>query len=432
MNISILSVFPELYEQFLKTSLIARAQEKKHIVIDCDSFFSFVAPKERIDAPTYGPGAGMLIRPEVIQKALEAKEQSYGPAFKIFFSPQGKKVDQCVLGQLADIFMNQKHLMVVAGRYEGMDARVEERYADMILSIGDFVLMGGDIPAMIVLEGMLRLVPEIVGKKESIERESFVGPFVDYPEYTEPLIWEGMEVPEIVRSGNHAAIEKWRKEKAAEKTVLEHFDWLRSYPMSSEDKNLAEYYIPPHYAALLHSEVLLPDERVGTTSVTSIDIHDGARSAKTYGLKNYFIVTPLEDQQKIVKTLLDFWQKGVGKEYNLSRYHAIKSVELMSSLHDVKTAIEEREGQKPLLIATSARPGDHKHMVNYFDQSLVWEQKRPVLLIFGTGKGLSEDILSECDYLLMPIEGFSDFNHLSVRSAMAIVFDRWLGVNLKH
>ncbi len=432
MNISILSVFPELYDQFLKTSLIARAQEKEHIAINCDSFFSFVAPKERIDAPTYGPGPGMLSRPDVVQKAIEAKQEHHGPAFKIFFSPQGKKVDQRVLAKLADIFLQKKHLMIVAGRYEGMDARVEEHYADMILSVGDFVLMGGDVPAMMILEGMLRLIPDIVGKKESIERESFVGPFVDYPEYTEPLVWQGMEVPEIVRSGNHAAIEQWRSEKAAEKTVMEHFDWLRSSQMSSEEKTLAQQHIPPHYAALLHTDVLLPDERVGTTSVTSIDIHDGARSAKTYGLKNYFIVTPLEDQWKIVGTLLDFWQKGVGKEYNISRYQAVKSVQLANSLQEVVATIQRREGQKPLIIGTSARLVAHKQVISYYDQSLVWHHKRPVLLLFGTGRGLSEQILSQCDYLLMPIEGFPEYNHLSVRSAMSIVFDRWLGINIKQ
>ena len=312
MNISILSVFPELYDQFLKTSLIAHAQEKGKITIDCDSF-SFVAPKERIDAPTYGPGPGMLIRPEVVQKAIESHEQQKGRAFRIFFSPQGTKVDQRLLKHLAGICLTQSHLMLIAGRYEGMDARVEEYYADMILSVGDFVLMDGDLPAMMVLEGLLRLIPDIVGKKESVERESFVGPFVDWPEYTQPVVWQGMEVPEIVRSGNSTAIEQWRTNQAAQKTVREHFDWLRSCQMSENEKNLAQRHIPSHYAALLHSEVLLPDGSIGTTSVTSLDIHDGARSAKTYGLKGYFIVTPLYDQQKIARTLLDFWQKGVGK-----------------------------------------------------------------------------------------------------------------------
>lgn len=432
MNISILSVFPELYDQFLKTSLIARAQEKGHVAIECDSFFSFVAPKERIDAPTYGTGPGMLIRPEIVQKAIEAHEQKKGRAFRIFFSPQGTKVDQHVLKHLAEICLTQKHLMIVAGRYEGMDARVEDYYADIVLSVGDFVLMGGDLPAMMVLEGILRLVPDIVGKKESVERESFVGPFVDYPEYTQPVIWQGMQVPEIVRSGNHAALEQWRLEQAVQKTVLEHFDWLRSCRMSHDEKKLASRYIPPHYAALMHSEIVLPNGFVGTTSVTSLDIHDGARSAKTYGLKGYFIVTPLSDQQKIARTLLDFWQKGFGKEYNIHRHEAVNLVDIMTTLDEVCAAIEQKEGAKPLIVATSARLVEHDRVVSFYDQKVVWKEKRPVLFLFGTGKGLSEALLARSNFLLMPIEGFSDFNHLSVRSAIAVVFDRWLGINLKR
>jgi tRNA (guanine37-N1)-methyltransferase len=432
MNISLLSVFPELYDQFLKTSIIARAQEKKIINVQVDSFFSFVEPKKRIDAPTFGPGAGMLIRPEVVERAIEDKEKKYGKAFKIFFSPQGQKLDQRLLQKILNQAQDMNHIMTIAARYEGMDARVEEHYADLVISIGDFVLMGGDLPAMVLLEGMVRLIPHVVGKKESIERESFTGPFVDFPEYTEPVVWHCMEVPEMVRSGNHAAIDHWRQEKAAEKTVMQHFDWLRSHHMTNHQKHLAASYIPPHYAALIHNDVLLPNNQIGNTSVTSLDIHDGARSAKTYGLKNYFIVTQLKDQQKVVGMFLDFWQKGGGREYNPQRSKAVDSVRIAHDVTAVIEMIQKNEGKKPLLIATSAREIEHKRMLSYYEQGIVWQEKRPVLFLFGTAQGLSDHILDQCDYILMPLEGFSDFNHLSVRSAMAIVFDRWLGINLKE
>ncbi|MGE0207280.1 MAG: tRNA (guanosine(37)-N1)-methyltransferase TrmD [Candidatus Babeliales bacterium] len=431
MNISIVSVFPELYQPFFSTSLLKRVQEKGIISFDVADYFSFVAPKERIDAPSFGPGAGMLLRPEVVQKAIESQEGKFGKSFKIFFSPQGKKVDQSLLKTLAPTLMQQKHIMLMPARYEGMDSRVEEHYADLVLSVGDFVVMGGDIPAMLFLEGMLRLIPDVVGKQESVERDSFMGPFVDYPEYTEPLEWQGMKVPEIIRSGHHAAIEQWRQEQAAQKTVLHHFDWLRSKVATQEQKKLAERFIPAHYAALMHSDVVLGPEQVGASSVTSIDIHDGSRSCKTYGLKNYFIVTPLKDQQAIVRTLLDFWHGSQGQDYNPSRAKAVKQVELVSTLDEVLAAIEKKEGKKPLLIATSAKRTDGR-LVHYFDQEKVWAQSRPILLLFGTAKGLSKAVLDRCDYILGPIEGFSDFNHLSVRSAMAVVLDRWLGINIKE
>jgi tRNA (guanine37-N1)-methyltransferase len=432
MNISIVSVFPELYQSFLQTSLIKRAQQKGLVSFDVDAFFSYAQPKERIDGHSFGPGAGMLIKPEIVQAAIEQKERKHGPAFKIFFSPQGKKLDQRLLHKMAMILQEKKHMMLLPARYEGMDARVEEFYADEIISVGDFVVMGGDLPAMLFLEGMLRLVPDIVGKVESVERDSFYGPFVDYPEFTEPVTWQGLTVPDIVRSGNHAAIEKWRQNMAAEKSVMEHFDWVRSHTMNQQQKRLVASYIPSHYAALMHTDVLLPDGQVGTTSVTSIDIHDGARSSTTYGLKNYFIVTPLKDQQNIVGTLLDFWKTGPGKAYNIHRYQAVQAVELLNNLDEVIAAIEKKEGQKPLLIGTSALTERSKNLITYYDQAKVWEEKRPVLLIFGTGKGLSPALLDRCDFTLLPVEGFTDFNHLSVRSAMAIIFDRWLGINSKE
>jgi len=109
--------------------------------------------------------------------------------------------------------------MLIASRYEGLDARVESYYADEVVSVGNFVVMGGDIPAMLLIEGLLRFIPGIVGKEESVQLDSFSGAFVDYPEYTRPIVWKDMTVPEIIRSGNHAAIESWRQEQAAQITV---------------------------------------------------------------------------------------------------------------------------------------------------------------------------------------------------------------------
>jgi tRNA (guanine37-N1)-methyltransferase len=429
MKISILSVFPQLYKPFLETSLVARAQEQKLVQFNLADFFSFVAPKERIDAPTFGHGAGMLIKPEVVQKTIEAQEQKHGPAYKIFFSPHGKKLDQFLLQEIAKEANKKDHLMLVPARYEGMDARVEEYYADQIISIGDFVLMGGDLPAMILLEGLLRLIPGVVGKTESVHQDSFSGPFVDYPEYTAPVVWQDKAVPEVLRSGNHAEIAKWRSEQAVKRSVTGHFDWLRTYPLSQEQKQLVASAIPSHYVSLMHNEIQLDGGRVGTTSVTSLDIHDIARSAKTYGIKKYFIVTELLDQQKIVRKLLDFWQTGSGIEYNASRHEAVQQVELKDTFEAAVNAIEEKEGKKPIIIATSARTIGQAKQITYHDQGQIWAQNRPILLIFGTGKGLSQRLLDKCDYLLIPVEGLPSYNHLSVRSAVAIILDRWLGLS---
>ena len=412
--------------------MIKRAQEKNVVTFDLADFFSFVAPKERIDAPTFGHGAGMLIKPEVVAKAIESKEAVHGKAYKIFFSPHGKKLDQSLLRTIANQLADKKHLLLVAARYEGMDARVEQEYADQVISIGDYVLMGGDLPAMVFLEGLLRHMPGVVGKQESVESDSFSGPLVDHPEYTEPVVWHDIEVPEVLRSGNHAAIAAWRTNQALERTVIGHFDWFRAQQISMPLKKQALERIPHHYVALMHNDVITGDgDRVGTTSVTSLDMHDIARSAKTYGIKHYYLVTQLLDQQKIVKKLLDFWQTGSGVEYNASRHSAVKQVDVIPSFDHVLQDIEQKEGLKPLVVATSARLVDHQRQITFFDQEVVWSQKRPVLFIFGTGKGLSQAILDRCDFLLVPVGGMSEYNHLSVRSAVAIILDRWLGLNSK-
>jgi tRNA (guanine37-N1)-methyltransferase len=434
MTVSIVTLFPDLYKPFLDTSIVKRAQEQQKVAFEITSLFSYVAPKERVDAPTFGHGSGMLIRPDVVERAINAREAASGKAYKIFFSPQGEKVDADVLKELYRICQEKKHLMLLPARYEGMDSRVEHYYADKVISIGDFVLMGGDLPAMMVLEGLLRFIPGVVGKQESVEQDSFMGAFVDYPEYTAPVEWKGIKVPEVIRSGNHKEIARWRKEMAARKSALEHFEWVRSHPLSAEEKKLVESYIPPHYAILMHNQVILPNEQEGCTSVTSLDIHDIARSACTYGLKGYFIVTPLADQQKIIKKLLSFWASPEGEEYNPHRHSALERVFVVSSLDEALAGIVEQEAATPLLMGTSARAGEfehHQNAVTYYDQKKVWALNRPVAFIFGTGRGLAQSVLMRCDFMLPPVKGFAEFNHLSVRSAAAIVFDRWLGSTIK-
>ncbi|KKP29876.1 MAG: tRNA (guanine-N(1)-)-methyltransferase [candidate division TM6 bacterium GW2011_GWF2_30_66] len=434
MNISIISVFPEIYNDFLSTSLVRRAKESGLVNYNLDSLRSFVAPKERIDSPTFGPGSGMVIKAEVVQKAIEDKEKDFGQAFKVFFSPGGRKLDQDYLREISNLAQIKGHLMLLPARYEGMDSRVEEYYADAVVSIGDFVLMGGDLPAMVFLEGFLRLIPGVVGKQESVELESFSGPFVDYPCYGEPVDWNGSVVPEILRSGNHEQIRKWRLKSSVSKTVIRHFDWMRTkFIESKEQKDLIKELIPPHYAALMHNDVYVgSDEKcIGNTSVTSIDIHDIARSSKSFGIKNYFIVTSLLDQQKIVQKLLDFWKEGPGFSYNKSRFDAVKSVFLKDNLEKVLHQIEKQEGKKPLVIVTSAKDYKKDNIITYHDHRKVWELGRPVLFLFGTGQGLADHIMELADFILIPVEGYSDYNHLSVRSAAAIIFDRWLGSNLK-
>lgn len=478
IKISIITVFPELHENFINTSLIQRATEQGIVQFNLVRFSDMCQPKERIDEPTVGHGAGMIIKPEIIQKAIDQCQEKWGLGFKIFFSPQGQRLDQRNLSKIYKKLISQTqnqqnqtnitqqdpatestllptvdltatvaiepaitgpeaaspnfHLILICSRYEGIDERVESFYADMTVSIGDYVLMGGDLPAQVFLEGLLRLIPNVVGKTASVENESFQGAFFDHPEYGLPVEWNQLKIPDVLRSGNHKQIEIWRKEQAVKKTILNRFDWMRESHPDEQDLDLCRKFIPNHYVVIMHSQVIVGDgHKVGHTSVASIDIHDIARSCKTYGIKNFFIVTQLEDQFKIVNTFFDFWHSKKGKDYNLSRYNAIESVILTKSFESVIEQIKQKENLDPIIITTSAKPHGNGIKIDFFSQGLVWKENRPVLIVFGTGQGLSDEIMNQSNFILTPVRGLTGYNHLSVRSAAAIILDRWLGLNSK-
>lgn len=449
IKISVITVFPELHEAFFSSSLIARAIEKGLVEYSFIRFSDLCGPKERIDEPTCGHGVGMILKPEVVERAVEKAEDQWGPGFKIFFSPQGKKITQQNMRKLAKKFFgdverkdNQdkdpetsryKHIILVCSRYEGVDTRVESFYADLVLSIGDYVLMGGDIPAQVFLEVLLRYLPGVIGKQESVEQDSFSGPLLDYPEYGLPVDWKGAVIPEVVRSGNHKELEIWRKNEAYRKTLKHRFDWFRSQPLTENDKKTALTIIPPHYVVLMHADVYVKaegDKKIpGTTSIASVDIHDVARSCATYGIKKFFLVSPLEDQQTILKTFLSFWLSHSGRKYNESRFQALKNLIPAQTFTDVLAAIEEAEGQKPLVVVTSAKEYQHKQRIDFTSQRLVWASGRPIVFVFGTGQGLCDELVEQSDFILLPIKGLTDYNHLSVRAATGIILDRWLGLN---
>jgi len=291
--------------------------------------------------------------------------------------------------------------------------------------------MGGDIPALALLEGITRLIPNVLGNTASHEQDSFSGPFTDYPEFTQPVVWHNKSVPEVIRSGNHEAMAAWRKTEAISRTVQNHFNWIRKQPLTAQEKKEVLKKIPAHYVALLHNDIIVDlDGRVGNTSITSTDIHDIARSSKTYGIKHYFLISDLYDQQKIAETLLHFWHEGFGVAYNHGRHEALKQTSVIATLDETIKKIETIEGKKPLLVATSARDTRWSDkIISYNNHSLLWQERRPILLLFGTGKGMADSVLESTDYILEPIYGLSEFNHLSVRSAVAIILDRLLGLS---
>lgn len=443
MNISIITVFPEIFLPFLNTSIVKRAIDRDTIDVQLIKFSQLCPPKERIDEPVAGPGSGMIIKPALIEAGIAKAEERWGTGFKIFLTPQGKRLDQPLLRQIKQrietqpkqdknfSFSTRPHLIIVATRYEGIDARVEATLADESISIGDYVLMGGDLPAQVFLEGLLRLIPDVVGSQESVECESFSGALLDHPQYSQST-WHGQQVPDIVKSGNHKVIADWRRNEACKKTVYSRFDWLREHNPTIEEISIAQKHIPAHYAVLMHDEVLMKDGTSGTSSIASLDIHDIARSSTTYGIKGYFIVTRLKDQLELFETFLGFWRSDDGFEYNKSRHKAVSITQSAQSLSAVIEKITQIENKVPIIIATCARKRQGEiALIDFHSQGQIWAQERPVLFVFGTAHGLADSVIDRSDYLLLPINGMTGYNHLSVRSAAAIVFDRWLGLNSK-
>lgn len=219
MKFDVLTLFPEMFIP-IKESILGRAKEKGLIDINLINIRDFSKDKhKKVDDTPYGGGAGMVMMPDVVYDAYKSVEDKNAKV--IYMSPQGKKLTQKKVEELA----KQEHLIILCGHYEGIDQRVIDKIVDEEISIGDYVLTGGEIPAMVLIDSVSRYNSGVIAE-ESREEESFANGLLEYPQYTRPEVFEGVKVPEVLLSGHHANIEKWRKEKALEITKLKRPDLL--------------------------------------------------------------------------------------------------------------------------------------------------------------------------------------------------------------
>jgi tRNA (guanine37-N1)-methyltransferase len=226
LRIDVITIFPELFEGFLEVSILGNAQREGQIAVAVHDLREWATDRHRtVDDIPYGGGPGMVMKPEPLVEAIEAVagQGSAGrKGFVILLSPQGARLDQEKVAELA----RKEHLVLVCGRYEGVDQRVIDLAVDEEISIGDFVLSGGEVPAMAVIEAVTRLVPGVLGNPRSVETESFQDGRLEGPQYTRPAEYRGHAVPEVLRSGDHGEIERWRREKALECTKRRRPDLL--------------------------------------------------------------------------------------------------------------------------------------------------------------------------------------------------------------
>lgn len=239
MHIQILTIFPELFEPFLETSLLGRALDEGLLRVEVDDLRSYTDdPHRSVDDEPYGGGGGMVMTAQPWLAAVGALEERAGETpRRIFLSPQGRRLDEDLVRELAE----EDELILLCGRYEAVDERVIDAVVDDEISVGDYVLSGGELPAMVLVEALSRQIPGVVGLTDSVENDSFRRGLLDHPHYTRPRSVEGKEVPEILLSGDHAKIDAWRRRRALEATLRKRPDLLAGAPLTDDDlKTLRE------------------------------------------------------------------------------------------------------------------------------------------------------------------------------------------------
>jgi tRNA (guanine37-N1)-methyltransferase len=238
MRIDIITLFPSMFRGPFDESIIERARKKGILEINLQDLREFTNDRHRtVDDVPYGGGAGMVMKPEPLFRAVEKVKEERSSSWKvILLSPQGQTFAQEKAKELAE----EEGLIFICGHYEGVDERVREHLIDEELSLGDFVLTGGELAAMVIIDAIARMLPGVLGCKDSIREDSFYQTLLDYPQYTRPAEFRGWKVPEVLISGNHQKIREWRKKKKLENTFKKRPDLLKIAKLSREEEEILE------------------------------------------------------------------------------------------------------------------------------------------------------------------------------------------------
>jgi tRNA (guanine37-N1)-methyltransferase len=237
MRFDIVTIFPEIFRGVFEFGIIRRAVEADLIEIKIHDLRDYTFDRHRqVDDRPFGGGAGMVMKPDPLFRAVEAITHSSVDPSIVLLSPQGRLFDH----RVAEEFSRLSQVVLICGRYEGVDERVVEHLINDEVSIGDYVLSGGEIPAMVVVDAVTRLIPGALGCEQSAETESFADGLLDYPHYTRPVEYRGMRVPDVLSSGNHAQIETWRRRKALEKTLRRRPDLIHGRALSDAERREIE------------------------------------------------------------------------------------------------------------------------------------------------------------------------------------------------
>lgn len=237
IHFDIISLFPEMFEGPFQESILDRARQEGLLNVRLHNLRDYTLNKHgKVDDTPFGGGAGLVMNIEPIDRALQAIKQDRPQAYTVLLAPSGKRFDQGKAKELAE----KSQIILVCGRYEGVDERVTENLVDEQLSIGDFVLSGGEIAAMVLVDAVTRLVPGVVGDPASLEEESFENGLLEYPQYTRPRDYKGSEVPEVLVSGDHKKIKEWQRKAALKKTARNRPDLIEQLNLTAEERAMLD------------------------------------------------------------------------------------------------------------------------------------------------------------------------------------------------
>ena len=382
MLVTVVTAFPELLEPFSRSGVIGKAVEKGILEIRCINPRNYTeGTYGQIDDYAYGSG-GMVLMAEPLARAVYAAKGE-GPATVLYPGPQGIPLDQHLVESLA---VNE-HLVIVCGRYEGVDERFVEECVDLEISIGDYVLTGGELPAMVIVDAVARMIPGVVGQESAVEEDSFFRGMLDTPHYTRPASWRGREVPGVLTGGDHEAIRSWRRAQSAARTSGRRPDIIAG-------ANIGPYLDKGVYV------ILVP----ATEAIPAAELSEMAEACFTFGCRNLLCVV-----------------RG-GSERKSLQAHAGDRVKAVSTMESALAWIRKREKAEMLTIVSVGEAGGI-HWAEMKRRAL--DSDRPLVFVFGGNETILAGTEKE---VLGPIRGGKgDVSLSNARDAAVVILDRFFG-----
>ncbi len=384
MRVSVITAFPELLEPFTRSGVIGKAVEKGILEISCINPRDYAGGSYgQIDDYAYGSG-GMVLMAEPLARAVDAARGG-SSATVVYPGPQGVSLEQHLVESLAA----NEHLVIVCGRYEGVDERFVEEYVDLEISIGDYVLTGGELPAMVIVDAVARMIPGVVGQESAVEEDSFFRGMLDTPHYTRPAAWRGREVPKVLTGGDHEAIRSWRRKQSVARTVKRRPDIVAG-------ANIGPYLDRGVYV------ILVP----ATESVPAAGLSEMAEACSAFGCKRLLCVV-----------------RG-GSERKLLQANAGDRVKAVSTIESAFAWISKREKTGPFVITSGSDAGS-AHWMDI--KRRVLDMDRPLVFVFGMTERETMPAGIETAVLGSIRGGKGDEALSNARDAAVVILDRFFG-----